>query len=365
MRIGCTKKLLEELNIEPVSPAEEEDFFCWSAHLVIVNRRKAVIIVNDSSRLGFILYGLKAKDFNYLDELILLGIKESLLDEKIKEEIIETYLEKAGDIVFAKTRGPKYVSRINKACEWVNVFSDTLEKEKLYQFEASRSMNHELIKVSKEAGYEYPHELLRQDFEKFAGEPVIRCEAVDLMVQLNLGKYTATRRIITPSDITYQKFHEILQAAFNWKNYHLYDFTILDEAGNRVLIAISETENANEPRQDAEALVFLDTEVMLSDYANDYNKMVYCYDFGDNWRHEIIIRDVIVDYDKNYPTCVLGDGNTPPEDVGGIIGYAEFLAVMSDPTHAEYENMCRWAESQFYQSFDMDMVNRRLKNVLR
>ena len=39
---------------------EEEDFFCWSVHLIIVNRRKTIVMLKDSNRFGFVLYGLKA-----------------------------------------------------------------------------------------------------------------------------------------------------------------------------------------------------------------------------------------------------------------------------------------------------------------
>ena len=41
----------------------------------------------------------------------------------------------------------------------------------------------------------------------------------------------------------------------------------------------------------------------------------------------------------------MGEGNTPPENVGGIPGYEEFLEIMADPNHIEYENMQRWSQS--------------------
>lgn len=43
--------------------------------------------------------------------------------------------------------------------------------------------------------------------------------------------------------------------------------------------------------------------------------MVYCYDYGDEWNHEIIIENINADYDKNHPVCIMGEGNTPLEDV--------------------------------------------------
>lgn len=59
------------------------------------------------------------------------------------------------------------------------------------------------------------------------------------------------------------------------------------------------------------------------------------------------------------------EGSAPPEDVGGISGYIEFLNIISNPEHKEYRNMREWFQSQRYREFDIDLVNIRLKNILR
>jgi hypothetical protein len=91
---------------------------------------------------------------------------------------------------------------------------------------------------------------------------------------------------------------------------------------------------------------------------------VYCYDYGDNWNHEITIGNIQTDYDKNYPVCLMGEGNTPPEDVGGVSGYIEFLNIISNPAHREYKHMYEWAQSRGYKEFDIEFVNRILKYIL-
>ena len=75
----------------------------------------------DSNRYGFVLHGLKANDFKHINELLIQGIRNCLGDEQIKSEIIERYLKVVGEFVFSKTRGAKYVARLNKACERVNI----------------------------------------------------------------------------------------------------------------------------------------------------------------------------------------------------------------------------------------------------
>lgn len=363
MEICCTKKLLNEMDINSQIGSEENDLFCWSAHLISVNRRKTVVVVNDSNRFGFILHGLKAKDFKNFGELITLGIRDCLRDEKIKEEIIEKYLKTADAVTFTRTRGPRYVARLNKACERVDIFDDRLDPSRLFQTVANSYLNNDLIKINKEEDYEYPHVLLYRDFEQFSHETLLCCEAIDLTVKLDLELYTAWRRIIVPADIYFKKLHEILQVAFNWKSYHLYDFNIIDHKGKCVLKVIDQIDEDYEPWQDCETS--LSSDVRLLDHFKPGYRIVYTYDFGDNWEHEILINRVISDYDKNYPICLRGEGNAPPEDVGGVTGYKHFLEIMADPNHEEYEDTFRWGKSQGYKDFDMDSVNRRLKNILR
>ncbi len=363
MQICCTKKLQDEMGLVLKNETEEEDFFCWSAHFIIVNRRKTIVMVNDSNRFGFVLYGLKAKQFKNLNKLLIIGIKNCLRDEKIKEEIVDKYLESGGDLILSKTRGSKYVGRLNKACELTKSLQHKLELSEIFQTSVTRRINKDLIKMSKESDYYYPYELLSKDLKMFAGEAIIRCEAVDLIIKLKLYPQIAWRRIITPINTTFEELHEILQVAFDWKDCHLYEFNIIDESGQCVLNVISEFEEVYEDSQ--ECKILLDSQVDISEYINQKYRIVYCYDYGDNWEHEITIQGVNVNYDKNYPTCIMGDGNTPPEDVGGIIGYKEFLKTMSNPNHIEYENTKRWAQGQRYKDFDAASVNRRLKNVLR
>ena len=53
----------------------------------------------------------------------------------------------------------------------------------------------------------------------------------------------------------------------------------------------------------------------------------------------------------------------PPEDVGGAHGYREFLDVILDPTHKEYEQYVRWAGGHFIDEFDLRAVNETLSRM--
>jgi len=74
------------------------------------------------------------------------------------------------------------------------------------------------------------------------------------------------------------------------------------------------------------------------------DSMLYVYDLGDNWRHGVVLDKILPPSDTTgRPVCLSGERHCPPEDVGGTSGYEEFLEVIFDPRHEEYEHNVRWA----------------------
>jgi len=167
------------------------------------------------------------------------------------------------------------------------------------------------------------------------------------------------RRLLIPSGITFHKFHKIIQVAFDWQDYHLFLF----ELPHFII---------KDPDPD---LPFHEVEknpkkVKIDPVFKEYKHFLYEYDFGDSWRHEIVIEDIVTLEEKlNHPTCIDGAQNRPPEDVGGIGGYTRFLDIIRDPSHSDYEEMLLWAEKDTGgRKFDPDYfykneVNRKLKRI--
>lgn len=46
-----------------------------------------------------------------------------------------------------------------------------------------------------------------------------------------ISPHNASRKIIVPADITFLQLHKVLQAAFGWKDYHLFDFWLFERKG--------------------------------------------------------------------------------------------------------------------------------------
>jgi len=91
--------------------------------------------------------------------------------------------------------------------------------------------------------------------------------------------------------------------------------------------------------------------------------LLYEYDFGDGWEHEIILEKIIEEDEKNQiPRCIDGKQNCPPEDCGGIWGYEDLLKVIKDKKHDEYEEMMEWLGEEFDPDyFNINEVNKLLK----
>ena len=77
-------------------------------------------------------------------------------------------------------------------------------------------------------------------------------------------------------------------------------------------------------------------------------QFLYVHDFGDDWRHDVFIEEVRDGaHNVDYPAFIAGERRAPPEDVGGIAGFTEFLEAMLDPLHEEHDDVVEWYGKRF------------------
>ncbi|WHE06030.1 plasmid pRiA4b ORF-3 family protein [Thermoanaerobacterium thermosaccharolyticum] len=374
MLIQCTKKLLDVLERKPVTYEEENLLFSWHANLITLNRRKTMVLVNDKNRYVVVLYGLKAKDFRRFDEVILNAIRLVLLDECIDEEIVEEYIRQAGKVVYGKTKNSIYVGKMNAACNVVYLYEDLLLDNTVYQTFVSKVASRYWV-GKQEEGYTSPSKEMFKDLEDFVGRPIFKCRAVELKVTLEIENHNIWRRLVVPINTTFTQLHKVLQAAFGWQDYHLHEFFIYgnkrqdvsfinhpsySKDGYKAIVNLVSDEEAFDYPNESDIEMIFEVGIKLSEYIPQYKRLMYVYDFGDNWQHYIEVQKIIDNYDKNYAVCIDGEGNAPPEDVGGEYGYDEFLEIISDKNNPEYENMMAWGENQGYKEFDIEEVNKKI-----
>jgi Plasmid pRiA4b ORF-3-like protein len=90
-------------------------------------------------------------------------------------------------------------------------------------------------------------------------------------------------------------------------------------------------------------------------------RLLYEYDFGDAWQHELLLEEVLLGDDSFQQICVAGERNCPPEDCGGPRGFAELLKIVQNPNHPEHDAVMEWVGDDFGpEYFAADEINRKL-----
>ncbi len=167
-------------------------------------------------------------------------------------------------------------------------------------------------------------------------------------------------RRIQVGNVTLNRLHEDIQTAMGWTNSHMHHFRI-DEVlyGDPMLMA-----------ETFEELNYRDsTTTRLSDILPQDGKQAsfeYEYDFGDGWAHEVLFEGRLpAEPKKKYPLCLEGKRACPPEDCGGVWGYAEFVEAIKDPEHEQHDELLEWVGGKFDpEKFDPAAATRAMKKGL-
>jgi hypothetical protein len=195
-------------------------------------------------------------------------------------------------------------------------------------------------------------ELGESGTRRFLGEP----EPGEPVYQVKITLEGVTnppvwRRVLVPAGIRLDQLHEVVQAAMGWQNAHLHAF--IDG-------------QTHYGRPDPELQYRDERATRLNELVKPGGSLEYTYDFGDSWDHEILIEEATVaKSDLRYPRCIAGEAACPPEDSGGRPGYARLVEILTDPAHAEHQDMLDWlgldSSSQFDPArFDLDETSQRL-----
>ena len=150
----------------------------------------------------------------------------------------------------------------------------------------------------------------------------------------NIQKPPVWRQILVPENFTFDEFHVVIQDAFGWYNYHLYQFSPTGY-GSTPIIALASEDDWEAPDMDAEKTKLKDI------FKTENQKYTYIYDFGDDWIHSIILEKILDDKIK-HAKCLAGKGFCPPEDCGGPGGYERIKDVLANPDHEEYKDTREW-----------------------
>ena len=152
------------------------------------------------------------------------------------------------------------------------------------------------------------------------------------------------REVETPTAMTLKGLHDLVQAAVDWDNQHLWELRVGKQRYGRRM-----------PGDDWGGPALIDAaRVKLADVLKPRKTVIdYIYDFGDSWEHRLVVTDVRLGQPGvGYPRYVAGERAAPPEDCGGLPGFYATLDALADPKHPDHADAAEW-----FQDYDPERLN--------
>lgn len=167
------------------------------------------------------------------------------------------------------------------------------------------------------------------------------------------------RRVLVRSDSTLEQLSTVIHALFDWGGDHLHKFMVPSPFGRGLEIDES---SADKPLS------------VMGLQLGDC--LLYEYDFGDSWIHEIVLEKVTkFSKQRRYPVCTAGKNAGPPEDCGGPYAYMNarnFLSRRKGKPAKAPRGRVSVFEKEFYREnykgfdpdkFDREEVNQQLAEL--
>lgn len=202
----------------------------------------------------------------------------------------------------------------------------------------------------------------RQVWEWTREEPPVPTQASQKSKNLTIYRFKIVLKDTNPliwrqievNDVTIEGLHLLIQTAMGWTNSHLHLF----EIGEKIYSSI--------PSTIAELKAIDSRNLRISDLVRTHGpklRMIYEYDFGDGWRHDIILEKVSnAESGATFPQCIGGERACPPEDVGGTDAFEDYVEAITDPDHPEHAELLDWKGPFDPEKFDPKIATRRMKS---
>ena len=128
-----------------------------------------------------------------------------------------------------------------------------------------------------------------------------RVEVYAIKVTLLGTRPPVWRRILVPRDITLRNLHRTLQTVMGWTDSHLHQF-------------VFQRQSLSDPRSRVGSKVAGENRTKLGELIETVGaKLLYEYDFGDGWQHELLLEEVLLGDESFQQICVAGKRCCPPE----------------------------------------------------
>ncbi|MDR2538088.1 MAG: plasmid pRiA4b ORF-3 family protein, partial [Bifidobacteriaceae bacterium] len=211
-----TNKMIEKTNAGQLPVRNDVDpLGSWRVNIIQDERDKLVVFMNDATRYVILLDNPPLKNLEKLFSAFLDQLLQVMLTDQINTEVFLAYFNEFRGIDLAKNSDPKKTaemigSSVN-VCDLWGISNDV---------RMSQYVNH--LKL-KSLGYHFPTASFMEALTRY-DRPVRLTHAYDLLCVLQLKNGSARRKIRVSDYFTFDDLHRIIQAAFGWLDYHLYEF---------------------------------------------------------------------------------------------------------------------------------------------
>lgn len=157
------------------------------------------------------------------------------------------------------------------------------------------------------------------------------------------------RRFQIASSDDLEDLHIVLQIVMGWENEHLHEFS-----QGRTRYGL--------PDEDFPSDILHENDYRIDQVLKkEKDKLIYDYDFGDGWQHEVILEKILpFDTEVILPHCIKGKRACPPEDIGGIGGYEMLLKTLANPSDPDYEETLEWIggpiDAEYFSVTDVNNI---------
>ena len=181
-----------------------------------------------------------------------------------------------------------------------------------------------------------------------------------IRIKLNDAPVNIWRELVVPSNITLELLAFVLIDAMGWEHEHLYQFI-----GKNNLYYV----DSRRMKEEADSFMAFFSRSQYQDSEKTTLEMVlqpkgerlkFEYDFGDSWTHDLWVKGGRDYASGEEPDIRLlkAHGECPPEDCGGVWGYAELLELNKKKRKsAEDKERLEWYDiPKDYDPEDCDFV---------
>lgn len=124
-----------------------------------------------------------------------------------------------------------------------------------------------------------------------------------------------SRSIQVEANSSFYDLHLLIQAVFDWTDSHLHSFIVERTNGNTVKWAEITLDKPTDNNFFQNKNYKEDKELLKDWFVKRNDKMIYIYDYGDNWEHEVIfVKKLFKEDGVTYPRCTKAMNLAPPED---------------------------------------------------